>query len=379
MSKKIQLSIAEPCHENWENMSPVDKGKFCSSCQKQVVDFSSMSDRQIAEFFKKPILSLSKGGSVCGRFMTDQLEREIEIPKKRIPWVKYFFQIALPAFLISVKASAQSQKIGKVKTVTKNTTKIPVANHLYMTGMVATNTCIKPIMGDTVVESIKGEIAIKTIIKGNVVDENGEPVPFASIETGKTGTGIMADSNGVFEIDKSLLSKDMKLFVSSVGFENKEVSISRKDELSGEVYIQLTSKSLLPEVVVMGYGYTQGKVLMGAVVRVDSLKNEIIKKLDTGIKTDIKLSLTISKLQIYPNPVVAGTNINIAFNQLDEGYYTFQIMNPGGQIIQQKEIWIDNEARLLNMDVPVVAAGSYFMILANKKTGKKFSEKMVIQ
>ena len=25
MSKKIQLSIAEPCHENWDNMSPVTK------------------------------------------------------------------------------------------------------------------------------------------------------------------------------------------------------------------------------------------------------------------------------------------------------------------------------------------------------------------
>ncbi len=48
MSKKLQLTIAEPCHENWENMSPVDKGKFCGSCQKQVVVFSDMSDRQVA-------------------------------------------------------------------------------------------------------------------------------------------------------------------------------------------------------------------------------------------------------------------------------------------------------------------------------------------
>lgn len=39
--------------------------------------------------------------------MGDQLNRDIEIPKKRIPWLKYFFQFALPAFLISVKASAQ--------------------------------------------------------------------------------------------------------------------------------------------------------------------------------------------------------------------------------------------------------------------------------
>ena len=35
--------------------------------------------------------------------------------------------------------------------------------------------------------------------------------------------------------------------------------------LSDELYIQLTAKSLLPEVVVTGYGYTKGKVMMGSV------------------------------------------------------------------------------------------------------------------
>jgi hypothetical protein len=64
-----------------------------------------MSDRQVAEFFKKP-----STGSVCGRFMTDQLERDIEIPKKRIPWLKYFFQFAIPAFLVSIRASRKKHR-----------------------------------------------------------------------------------------------------------------------------------------------------------------------------------------------------------------------------------------------------------------------------
>lgn len=374
MSKKIQLSIAEPCHENWENMSPVDKGKFCGSCQKQVVDFSMMSDRQVAEFFKKP-----STGSVCGRFMTDQLEREIEIPKKRIPWVKYFFQIALPAFLISVKTSAQAQKIGKVKQVTTDTTRKSINNEFRTLGMVATNICIKPIMGDTIMQPVKGEIAIKTIIKGKVVDENGQPVPFASIETGRIGVGIMADSNGVFELDKSLLANDKKLFVSSVGFESKEIIISKKDELGDELFIQLTTKSLLPEVVVKGYGYIMGKTMMGSVTRVTSCELNKAEQIDTVVKSYIKPLLAINRLHIYPNPVVSGANINIAFNQLDEGYYAFQIMSISGQMIQQKEIWIDSEARLLSIDAPSVAAGSYVMILTDKKSGKKFSEKIIIQ
>src|SRR5215510_5921768 len=109
MAKKLQLQIPTPCHENWEKMTQTEKGRFCASCQKQVIDFSNKSDREIAMFFKKP-----STGSVCGRFMDDQLNRDIDIPKKRIAWLKYFFQILIPAFFISYRATAQ----GKVKVVT---------------------------------------------------------------------------------------------------------------------------------------------------------------------------------------------------------------------------------------------------------------------
>ena len=88
MSKKLQLQIPTPCHENWDAMTPVEKGRYCGSCEKHVMDFSRLSDREIAQFFKKP-----STGSICGRFSTDQLDRAIDIPKKRIPWLKYFFQI----------------------------------------------------------------------------------------------------------------------------------------------------------------------------------------------------------------------------------------------------------------------------------------------
>ena len=70
MSKPFQLTIPKPCHEDWNKMQPEEKGKFCGSCQKQVVDFSNMNDRQVAEFFKKP-----SDGSVCGRPTGDTAHR----------------------------------------------------------------------------------------------------------------------------------------------------------------------------------------------------------------------------------------------------------------------------------------------------------------
>ena len=83
--------------------------------------------------------------------------------------------------------------------------------------------------------------------------------------------------------------------------------------------------------------------------------------------------------RVFPNPVSSGANLTIEWIETDEGYYNFQLLNQSGQQAHQQQLWIDAKARLLSIDVPLVAAGSYFLILTNKKTGKKFSEKIIIQ
>lgn len=414
MSKKIQLTIAEPCHENWDGMSTVEKGRFCGSCQKQVVDFSNMSDRQVADFFKKPILSLSKGGSVCGRFMTDQLDRAIEIPRKRIPWMKYFFQIAIPAFLVSIKASAsKTQGQIQVKTATKDTTRRPVYNDMKTMGIVARPQTIKPFMGDTIVtpvkepvQILKGEIAVKNPvqelicltgimggvsigepisvikvdkndIKGRVVNAQGEPIPFASIEVGN-GVGMMADENGVFVINKRRLKKGSEILVSSVGFETEKIIAGKGQYEAGELYVQLKSNVVLDEVVVTSMGITMSKMTVGSVTRVTQC-DMLTDKNGIVTSTDIIFTTNENKLLIYPNPVVSGATVNLSLKNLDENYYQLRLISQSGQLVKQQELWIDAEARLLNIDVPVVVAGSYFMVLTNKKTGKKFTEKIIIR
>lgn len=36
------IRIENPCHENWNLMSRNQKGRFCDSCNKTVIDFSKM-------------------------------------------------------------------------------------------------------------------------------------------------------------------------------------------------------------------------------------------------------------------------------------------------------------------------------------------------
>ena len=116
MPKYLSIHIPEPCHQNWDNMTVADQGRYCNACAKTVIDFSVMTDAQLLSYFKKDT------GNTCGRFDSNQLENDILIPKKQIPWLRYFFTITIPAFLLSMKATGQ-KKIEQVVLVNKEKNK----------------------------------------------------------------------------------------------------------------------------------------------------------------------------------------------------------------------------------------------------------------
>jgi hypothetical protein len=68
------VRIPEPCHEDWNQMQPDAKGKFCSSCSKSVFDFSNKTDAEI-----KTILIEHKDQKVCGHFKKTQIDRPLNI------------------------------------------------------------------------------------------------------------------------------------------------------------------------------------------------------------------------------------------------------------------------------------------------------------
>jgi hypothetical protein len=66
----MKLTIPKPCHENWQNMTLDEKGRFCSVCSKTVQDFTDFSDDELLNSF-------NSDEKVCGRFREDQLGRNI--------------------------------------------------------------------------------------------------------------------------------------------------------------------------------------------------------------------------------------------------------------------------------------------------------------
>lgn len=67
------FSIDQPCSENWQQMSVTERGKFCHSCTKEVIDFSSLTDEEIIRTIEQA------KGLVCGRFHPKQLNRPMQL------------------------------------------------------------------------------------------------------------------------------------------------------------------------------------------------------------------------------------------------------------------------------------------------------------
>lgn len=93
----MKITINNPCYENWDSMSPNDKGAFCLACQKNVIDFSSKNLAQIKEFFTRKTSS----ESVCARFDEQQLNALSfdDFFNEYLNW-KFFQKAALIVFFV---------------------------------------------------------------------------------------------------------------------------------------------------------------------------------------------------------------------------------------------------------------------------------------
>lgn len=71
-NQKIVLSFV--CGTTWDDMLPVENGRFCTGCQKTVVDFVGKSDLEIAHFLNQ------QKSPICGRFTDEQAKPKHVLP-----------------------------------------------------------------------------------------------------------------------------------------------------------------------------------------------------------------------------------------------------------------------------------------------------------
>jgi len=162
MSKKINICIPTPCQENWQDMTVADKGRFCAACQKHVIDFTTSSDRQIAESFKKE-------ANLCGRFLHTQLHRDLVIPKE-----KSNIWMAVSAAVVAFVGLGNNQTFAQA----------PMEQSENKTD-----------------NSNKPSAPITHVISGVVTDSMALPIPGAYIKIKNSDKNATTDANGNFYID----------------------------------------------------------------------------------------------------------------------------------------------------------------------------------
>jgi hypothetical protein len=213
MKSKIQITIPKPCHENWTKMSATEKGRFCTSCQKNVIDFTTSSDTVIVKAYKE-------NPKLCGQFIAIQLNRKLIIPQeKKSIWV--FIAASIIAFLGIGNQEIKAQ--GIVRTIQ--------TDNKFKTDSIS-------------IELKKG--AKKFI--GIVYDENKIPLPGATFYIKGSDNKFNTNFSGEFSI---LAKKGDILVFSYIGYNNIELKL--KNDTSLKVYLKNEIQHLMGEVIIVRY------------------------------------------------------------------------------------------------------------------------------
>lgn len=182
MNIKYNITIPKPCHEDWNAMTPNETGRFCSSCTKNVVDFTTKNATEIQIFFIE-----NQEQSVCGRFKNDQINNfNIEIPESILTQPMSFhkaFLLTLFVVMGSTLFSCKNQNdipLGEVSVVKDNSEVVnrtqgaPIfKKEATQQEVISTKKKLKEVFAKTANEPTTGIIAATTTpVEEYIIPEN---------------------------------------------------------------------------------------------------------------------------------------------------------------------------------------------------------------
>ena len=187
MSRKINISVPKPCHENWEAMTPEEQGRFCGVCSKTVFDFTKATDKEIIEH-------LNTDATACGRFVSSQLNRDLILPKE-----KSSYWIIASATLFSFLGIGSQTTYSQVKQDTIQTD--------------------KKNLNQGSIKTVKNPITITGIVS----DDLG-PMYGANIVIKESTIGTSTDFDGKYTL--ALTSEKPSVVFKFVGYRDKTVAFT---------------------------------------------------------------------------------------------------------------------------------------------------------
>lgn len=296
MSKTTQiLSVPEPCSEDWNTMPENEKGRYCAVCDKTLVNFADMSDEEVSKTIED---KKSKGEKVCGHFRNDQLNRPLHSV------IQYSRQyISLPV-LASGAMLLSSMKIAEV----------PNQKYVRTIGVLV----------------IRNKNADMNLLKGKVVDTDGKPVQYASIQAfnNKNIKPVYTDKDGEF----TLITKENENLILYASYRNRSSSTVLIPLLSNAPYITFTLDQKMMN------ASTEGEVSVGIpCVGIEDTEFVDVVNTDVGvIDDDISGMLTDE----YGNPISNATitieGIENKVQSKFDGTFTLPVLPMGDYVITIK-------------------------------------------
>lgn len=402
--QQFQLSIPEPCHQSWQEMTPTEQGRFCSACAKEVVDFSMMTDNEVLNYFNN--LTNEK---VCGRAQPSQLDRVITPNKEPVKKRFWYWNYITMLFLFFNKTAGAKPHGGIALTpVNKKLLKQTPGNFLFTA-------------------SGKEKPGSNKVIAGKITGENGKGIPFVRVQVKGTGRYVIADEYGVYSIkvnpqtevleisaagygskifmlyglatyNFTLGQPDYKDIVVTAGMMIKK-SVPKNVQVAGKIIgedgngipyasvkiknsnkgtsadstgaFTLTIEKKDTEIECSAAGYTSKTSIAGELTE---NKNIVLEKKSGNTLQEVKVvsyesvhrrttmgvmssysvytigtfrdtvKLITTKitggLKVYPNPVMRGNTLNILLQTKQTGDYSIQVMDAAGRIVLQKQVAI---------------------------------------
>jgi len=398
MKEQTHFHIPTPCHEDWDNMTPRDKGRFCASCSKQVVDFSLMSDQQVLNYFKNAT------GNVCGRFANDQLQRPmIEAPKqkKKVWWIAAM----MPLFLFAKKEDKKNIQ-GEVVPAILDTTKPieilkgkikatiePVIDTVISTGEATMGLIMPDFVEDSSENSIDTAYAINTTIgdveldsaciavddtsmltnantiHGLILDEEGNTIPYTTIKMTNSFENTRSDSLGNFLLNIKHLRDKISIEVSSIGYKTDTIEVENFSQTQNIVLKNTDAK--LPDVMVCTGPYFKGRTVGETIVVRKVTYTDILD-------TTWKKAFRNETFKIFPNPVNKNSAVKLEINKI--GNFSLQLLDNHSKLLLLKNIQIESEKSITEITLPSsLSSGLYYIRLIDKDKKKQYTDKLIVQ
>lgn len=233
MDKYYSIKIPEPCHEGWDTMTPKDKGRFCSSCSKTVIDFTKMNMDEIQNFLLE-----HQNQRICGHIKQSQLDSiNIRIPLTVIQQKHSFYKSFLFALFIVMGTTffncdskdGKNKKIDSIEVVdTISNKKIDVLGLFDTTDVSNNSKNCKTVIKDSLNKKIDNNV----IITGEIIPPNTKVIDI-NLDSLEIEEPELPPIDGMFIIEKEPSENDPIPFIIAEippQFQNTPQNLSSREQ-----------------------------------------------------------------------------------------------------------------------------------------------------